>query len=77
MPKNFCKCVQKIFMLCTDFFSRDPSFPRLGQMIIDYESPIKKLNEEFVPHTKLLAAALSSLTSIYPRRNLPAHQWRY
>ncbi|KAL7636676.1 UNVERIFIED_CONTAM: hypothetical protein RMT77_012425 [Armadillidium vulgare] len=54
----------------------DPSFPRLGQMIIDYESPIKKLNEEFVPHTKLLAAALSSLTSIYPRRNLPAHQWR-
>ncbi|XP_076048024.1 nck associated protein 1 Hem isoform X3 [Oratosquilla oratoria] len=54
----------------------DPSFPRLGQMIMDYEVPLKKLSEEFVPHTKLLSAALSSLHQLYPRRNLKADQWR-
>lgn len=45
-------------------------------MIIDYEHPIKKLNEEFVPHSKILANALASLHSLYPRRNLRAEQWR-
>ncbi|KAK7078914.1 Nck-associated protein 1, partial [Halocaridina rubra] len=54
----------------------DPSFPRLGQMIMDYEAPLKKLNEEFVPHTKLLSGALISLLGLYPRRNLRAEQWR-
>jgi NCK-associated protein 1 len=54
----------------------DPSFPRLGQMIVEYESPLKKLSEEFVPHTKTLTTALLSLGNIYPRRNLSAEQWR-
>ncbi|XP_047497315.1 membrane-associated protein Hem-like isoform X1 [Penaeus chinensis] len=54
----------------------DPSFPRLGQMIMDYETPLRKLNEEFVPHAKLLSVALSSLWVLYPRRNLRADQWR-
>ena len=45
-------------------------------MIIEYENPIKRMAEEFVPHVKLLAAALRSLIAIYPRRNLPAQQWR-
>ncbi|KAG7154973.1 Membrane-associated protein Hem-like [Homarus americanus] len=54
----------------------DPSFPRLGQMITEYESPLKKLSEEFVPHAKLLSVALSSLWILYPRRNLRAEQWR-
>ncbi len=31
----------------------DPSFPRLGQMIVDYEVPMKKLAEDFVPHSKV------------------------
>ncbi len=31
----------------------DASFPRLGQMIIDYENPMKKLIEDFVPHSKV------------------------
>lgn len=56
--------------------SCDPSFPRLGQLIVDYEPPLKKLAEEFVPHTKTLTTALFSLGSIYPRRNLSADQWR-
>ncbi|CAL4093232.1 unnamed protein product, partial [Meganyctiphanes norvegica] len=54
----------------------DPSFPRLGQLIMDYEHPLKKLHEEFVPHSKLLATALGSLHVLYPRRNLRAEQWR-
>ena len=30
------------------------SFPRLGQMVIDYNLPLKKLSEEFVLHTRTL-----------------------
>ena len=70
----------------------DPSFPRLGQMVIDYDPPLKKLSEEFVPHTRTLTHALLSLSAVYPRfnlitfsvfitnqnsrRNLSADQWR-
>ena len=46
------------------------------QMIVEYETPLKKLSEEFVPHTKTLTQALLSLGNIYPRRNLSAEQWR-
>jgi NCK-associated protein 1 len=31
----------------------DLSFPRLGQLIVDYESPMKKLTDDFVPHSKV------------------------
>lgn len=31
----------------------DPSYPRLGQMFLEYEHPWKKLTEEFGPHTKV------------------------
>ena len=54
----------------------DPSFHRLGQMIMDYENPLKKLHEEFAPHQKLVVAAVQSLHSLYPRRSLTADQWR-
>lgn len=54
----------------------DPSFPRLGQMIMDYDAPLKKLSEEFVPHSKLLKNALTSLWPVYPGRNLSADTWR-
>ena len=33
---------------------RDPSFPRLGQMILDYDHPMKKMSEEFVPHSRVI-----------------------
>uniref|UniRef100_A0A672IW50 NCK associated protein 1 like n=1 Tax=Salarias fasciatus TaxID=181472 RepID=A0A672IW50_SALFA len=56
--------------------SSDPSYPRLGQMFVEYEHPWKKLTEEFGPHTKSVTAALLSLRMLYPRRNLPAEQWR-
>lgn len=54
----------------------DQSFPRLGQMIIDYDAPLKKLSEEFIPHKNLLTSALLSLHHIYPVRNLSAEKWR-
>lgn len=31
----------------------DPSFARLGQMVLEYDHPLKKLMEEFGPHTKV------------------------
>ena len=31
----------------------DPSFARLGQMVLEYDHPLKKLTEEFGPHTKV------------------------
>ncbi|EFX89764.1 membrane-associated protein Hem-like [Daphnia pulex] len=54
----------------------DVSFPRLGQMIMDYDPPLKKLSEEFIPHSKLLVSALLSLQNVYLRRNLTADKWR-
>uniref|UniRef100_A0A8B9HJS8 NCK associated protein 1 like n=1 Tax=Astyanax mexicanus TaxID=7994 RepID=A0A8B9HJS8_ASTMX len=56
--------------------SSDPSYPRLGQMIMEYEHPLKKLTEEFGPHTKSVTEALLSLQMVYPRRNFTADQWR-
>uniref|UniRef100_A0A8P4GKQ8 Nck-associated protein 1 n=1 Tax=Dicentrarchus labrax TaxID=13489 RepID=A0A8P4GKQ8_DICLA len=53
----------------------DREYPRLGQMIVDYENPLKKMMEEFVPHGKV-RYALISLHMVYPRRNLSADQWR-
>ncbi|XP_075218279.1 nck associated protein 1 Hem [Lycorma delicatula] len=54
----------------------DLSFPRLGQMIMDYDPPVKKLSEEFVPHSKLLFSALMSLWPVFLSRNLSADKWR-
>uniref|UniRef100_A0AAY4ERK8 NCK associated protein 1 like n=1 Tax=Denticeps clupeoides TaxID=299321 RepID=A0AAY4ERK8_9TELE len=54
----------------------EPSYPRLGQMFLEYEQPLKKLTEEFGPHTKVVTEALLSLQMVYPRRNLPVEQWR-
>uniref|UniRef100_A0A671VLK8 Nck-associated protein 1 n=1 Tax=Sparus aurata TaxID=8175 RepID=A0A671VLK8_SPAAU len=50
----------------------DREYPRLGQMIVDYENPLKKMMEEFVPHGKVREL----LQMVYPRRNLSADQWR-
>ncbi|KAG9340612.1 hypothetical protein JZ751_021168 [Albula glossodonta] len=54
----------------------DPAYPRLGQMILEYDHPWKKLTEDFGPHTKSVTEAVLSLQLVYPRRNLPAEQWR-
>ncbi|QQP35606.1 Uncharacterized protein FKW44_023877, partial [Caligus rogercresseyi] len=54
----------------------DVAFPRLGNMILEYDNPLKKLSEEFGPHSQTLTTALLSLAAIYPRRNLSAEKWR-
>uniref|UniRef100_A0A8C6VFY0 Nck-associated protein 1-like n=1 Tax=Naja naja TaxID=35670 RepID=A0A8C6VFY0_NAJNA len=54
----------------------DASFRRLGQMIIEYENPLRKLLEEFGPHTKTVSHALLSLHFLFARRNHSADQWR-
>ncbi|XP_062401787.1 nck-associated protein 1-like [Sardina pilchardus] len=56
--------------------SSDPAYPRLGQMLVEYDHPMKKLTEEFGPHTKAVTEALLSLQLVFPRRNLQAEQWR-
>ncbi|CAH2224659.1 nck-associated 1-like isoform X1 [Pelobates cultripes] len=54
----------------------DPTFARLGQMLLEYDNPLKKLSEEFGPHTKTVNDALMSLHFLYCRRTQPADQWR-
>ncbi|NXE30419.1 NCKPL protein, partial [Ardeotis kori] len=54
----------------------DPSFARLGQMVLEYDHPLKKLTEEFGPHTKAVTSALLSLHFLFARRNQGAEQWR-
>ncbi|XP_045322787.1 nck-associated protein 1-like [Leopardus geoffroyi] len=54
----------------------DPSFARLGQMVLEYDHPLKKLTEEFGPHTKAVSEALLSLHFLFVRRTQGAEQWR-
>ncbi|XP_065072072.1 nck-associated protein 1 homolog [Rhopilema esculentum] len=54
----------------------ESGFPRLGQMILDYEVPFKKLMEEFTPHAQRVGIALQSVHELYRRRNLPGDQMR-
>jgi len=54
----------------------EESFPRLGQMIMDYDPPVKKLAEEFIPHSKCLIQAIQSVAPIFQRRCVKAEEWR-
>lgn len=42
----------------------DREYPRLGQMIVDYENPLKKMMEEFVPHGKVGELCLCSFIRV-------------
>lgn len=46
-------CCLQIALTCCSSGCSDPSFARLGQMIMEYENPLRKLMEEFGPHTKV------------------------
>lgn len=72
------KAVLSLFNISHDMIHghSDSAFPRLGQMIVDYEQPMKKLSEEFIPHSKLLSQALLSLQQIFPSRTISAQEWR-
>lgn len=72
------KAVLSLFNLSHEMIHGHPdsAFPRLGQMIVDYEQPMKKLSEEFIPHSKVLTQALLSLRQIFPMRTITAQEWR-
>ncbi|XP_052216371.1 membrane-associated protein Hem-like isoform X3 [Dreissena polymorpha] len=72
------KAVLSLYNVAHEFMhgQGDPSFPRLGQMIIDYEVPMKKMSEEFVPHSRVLKPGLLSLHSIYSEKTKSADQMR-
>ncbi|CAG9537731.1 unnamed protein product [Cercopithifilaria johnstoni] len=54
----------------------EPTFPRLGQMIIEYDNPWKKLAEDLGPLNRLIHGSLTSLGTVYVRRNITANAWR-
>lgn len=51
--------------LCDVFVFSDREYPRLGQMIVDYENPLKKMMEEFVPHGKVIFACYNEIRKSY------------
>lgn len=72
------KAVIALFNVAHEFLQGkgDNVYPRLGQMFLDYDPPMKKLSEEFVPHSRILIPALLSLSQIYPEHNRTADQLR-
>uniref|UniRef100_H2ZNY3 Nck-associated protein 1 n=1 Tax=Ciona savignyi TaxID=51511 RepID=H2ZNY3_CIOSA len=54
----------------------DKDYARLGQMIVDFEHPLKKLVEDFGAHSRSMFSAVMSLLQIYPQRNNVADVWR-
>ncbi|XP_050771916.1 nck-associated protein 1-like [Gopherus flavomarginatus] len=56
--------------------SGDPCYARLAQMVLEYDTPLKELTEEFRPHTKAMTSALLSLHFLFVRRKQSAKQWR-
>ncbi|CAF0956575.1 unnamed protein product, partial [Didymodactylos carnosus] len=72
------KIVLGLYNIATDLTHGhgDSSFPRLGQLIIDYEQPLKKLHDEFVPHSRSIGEAVQSLTPVYERRTCKVSEWR-
>uniref|UniRef100_A0A0N4ZFJ6 Membrane-associated protein Hem n=1 Tax=Parastrongyloides trichosuri TaxID=131310 RepID=A0A0N4ZFJ6_PARTI len=72
------KAVLSMYNLCHEMINNcnESSFPRMGQMIVDFENPYKKLNEDLTPINRLMGSALVSLHKIYVHRNIRAEVWR-
>uniref|UniRef100_A0AC35TYM5 Membrane-associated protein Hem n=1 Tax=Rhabditophanes sp. KR3021 TaxID=114890 RepID=A0AC35TYM5_9BILA len=72
------KAVLSMFNLCHEMTNgcNEPSYPRMGQMIVDFDNPYKKLNEDFSPVTLLIKSSLISVSKIYGQRNIVAETWR-
>lgn len=50
---NIKTCLYGLYAESHSVHYSDREYPRLGQMIVDYENPLKKMMEEFVPHGKV------------------------
>lgn len=72
------KAVLGMFNSCYELVSGhcEASFPRLGQMIVDFDNPLRRLAEQFHTHSRVLLSALQSLCGVFPRRNLSEEHWR-
>ncbi|CEF67826.1 Membrane-associated protein Hem [Strongyloides ratti] len=72
------KAVLSMYNLCHEMINNcnESSFPRMGQMIVDFENPYKKLNEDLTPINRLIYSGLISLSKIYLHRNIHADVWR-
>ena len=61
---NYRVLVNSLFFIMSHFiFFSEDSFPRLGSMIVDYENPLKKIAEQFVPHQQVWLFLCSFLYS--------------
>ena len=45
-------------------------------MVLDFDQPVRRMAEEFIPVSKVILQALMSLPRVYMARNLPAEQLR-
>ena len=72
------KAVAGLFNIALDVGrgAMDSNFPRLAQMLVDFENPVKKMVEEFIPLAKLILQAVMSLQNIYLKRNVSGDQLR-
>ncbi|PAA71856.1 hypothetical protein BOX15_Mlig007036g1 [Macrostomum lignano] len=75
------KLLVAIYVLCLESKTgaQEKQFPRLAQLMLDYDQPthtMRRLQDEFVPHSRLLCPALMSLRGICSRRFLRAENWR-
>ena len=52
--------------------TQEPAYPRLGQMLVEYDQPLRRLQADFEPTSKVLACALLSVDRIMATRYLPA-----
>lgn len=51
----FLRAIAGLFSVAHDMSrgSQDPNFPRLGQMLVEYDHALKKISEDFVPLAKV------------------------
>ena len=47
------------------FHCRDGSYPRLGNLVVEYEHPVKKLVEDFNPISRVPKYSLRVCVSVY------------
>jgi len=55
---------------------QEKDYPRIAQIIQDYEDPIKKLCEDITPYSRTIHSAVLSLIQVYSQRNKTADVWR-
>eukprot|EP00053_Salpingoeca_punica_P016483 m.155851 g.155851 ORF g.155851 m.155851 type:complete len:1117 (+) comp16973_c0_seq1:63-3413(+) len=73
-----CKAIMTLYTTAVEIqkSSVEQSGPRLGHMLSEYDSPYRKLYEDFLPHGKIVGKALESALQVFLRRHLTAEMLR-